>query len=197
MNYSDEELVLLVNDNDEDAKEILFNKYNYIIDIIMAKYKKSIYGLNIDINEVKQDANLAFSDALVRYSDEKESSLPTFISLCVERKVQNCIRKADTIKNHVYNESYSLDYEYESFNRPLAELIGDNSKDPLTNMEKEEDYKELIKKINSILSPFEHDVYSLLVNDFNYIDIAKILDKEPKQIDNTIQRIRTKIKDLL
>ena len=28
-------------------------------------------------------------------------------------------------------------------------------------------------------------------------DIAKILNKEPKQIDNTIQRIRNKIKDLI
>ena len=29
------------------------------------------------------------------------------------------------------------------------------------------------------------------------ITLAKILGKEPKQIDNTIQRIRQKIKDLI
>src|SRR5574344_1405365 len=110
MEYNDEQLSILASENNEDAKDILFKKYSYIIDIILSKYKKSIYALNIDYNEVKQDANLAFTDALVRYSNEKESSLATFISVCVERKVQNCIRKGDTIKNHIYNDAYSLEY---------------------------------------------------------------------------------------
>ncbi|MFA6753434.1 MAG: RNA polymerase subunit sigma-70, partial [Bacilli bacterium] len=39
--------------------------------------------------------------------------------------------------------------------------------------------------------------YKLLINGFTYIDIAKILHRETKQIDNTIQRIRSKIRDLL
>jgi RNA polymerase sporulation-specific sigma factor len=197
MEYNDEQLSILASENNEDAKDILFKKYSYIIDIILSKYKKSIYALNIDYNEVKQDANLAFTDALVRYSNEKESSLATFISVCVERKVQNCIRKGDTIKNHIYNDAYSLEYEYESFSRPLTEIIGDNSKEPLTNLEKEEDFEDLLKKISQSLSPLEKDVYNLMLNGFNYMEISKVLNKEPKQIDNTIQRIRSKIKDLL
>ena len=64
-------------------------------------------------------------------------------------------------------------------------------------MENEERLEELTKKINDDLSPFEKDVYKLVINGFGYQDIAKILNKEPKQIDNTIQRIRNKIKDLL
>ncbi len=197
MEFTDDELTLMVCENNEDAKDVLYDKYNYIIDIIMSKYKKSIYGLGLDYLEVKQEALVAFSDALIRYSDSKETSLPTFISVVVERKVQNCIRKADTIKNKVHNESYSLEQEYENFKRPLEEIIGDNKANPLFKMENEEHYNELIKKINSALSPFEKDVYDLVINEFNYQDIAKILNKEPKQIDNTIQRIRNKIKDLL
>ena len=197
MEFSDEELTVMVCENDEDAKDVLYDKYNYIIDIIMLKYKKSIYALGLDYNEVKQEALVAFSDALVRYSNEKKTSLPTFISVVVERKIQNCIRKADTIKNKVHNESYSLEQEYEVFNRPLEEIIGNNKENPLFKMENEEHYKELLKNIDEALSPFEKDVYDLVINEFNYLDIAKILNKEPKQIDNTIQRIRNKIKDLL
>lgn len=197
MEFSDEELTVMVCENDEDAKDVLYDKYNYIIDIIMLKYKKSIYALGLDYNEVKQEALVAFSDALVRYSNEKKTSLPTFISVVVERKIQNCIRKADTIKNKVHNESYSLEHDYEVFNRPLEEIIGNNKENPLFKMENEEHYKELLKNIDESLSPFEKDVYDLVINEFNYLDIAKILNKEPKQIDNTIQRIRNKIKDLL
>ena len=197
MEFTDEELTLMVSENNEDAKDVLYAKYNYIIDIIMAKYKKSIYALSLDYSEVKQEAMVGFTDALIRYKDSKETSLPTFISVVVERKIQNCIRKADTIKNKVHNESYSLEQEYEVFKRPLEEIIGDNRKNPEVQMENHENYEELIKKINESLSPFEKDVYDLIINDFNYHDIARILNKEPKQIDNTIQRIRNKIKDLL
>ncbi|MDD2208489.1 MAG: sigma-70 family RNA polymerase sigma factor [Bacilli bacterium] len=197
MEYNDIELVHLVSEQDEVAKDALYEKYNYIIDIIMAKYKKVFYVLNMDASEVRQDAMLAFSDALVRYSNEKDTSLATFISLVIERKIQNCVRSADTIKNKKYNERYSLDYEYEAFNKPLSEIIGDADADPLVKISSKEAYQELTTKIKSVLSPLEYEVYKLLVSGFTYIDIAKILEKEPKQIDNTIQRLRTKIKELI
>ena len=197
MEYNDQELSLLFTENDENAKDVLFKKYNYIIEIIINKYKKTIYALNMDINEIRQDANLAFTDAIIKYSREKETSLPTFISLVVERKIQNAVRKAETIKNKVYLNAYSLDYEYDAFQKPLSEIIGDNSGEPLANMTKKEEYEELVNNINSILSPGENDVYKLLIRGFNYQEVAKILNKEPKQIDNSIQRIRIKIRDLI
>jgi len=196
MEYNDLELAMLVKENDEDAKDLVYEKYNYIIDIIMNKYKKSFYVLNMDLTEVRQDALLAFTDALMKYSAEKETTLATFITLVVERKIHNCIRKADSIKNKKDQESYSLDYEYEVFSKPLNELIGDETSDPLIKIETKERYEELVEKIKSSLSPLELEVYELLVNDFNYHQIAQILNRETKQIDNSIQRIRAKIKDL-
>lgn len=197
MEYNDIELTQMVCENNEDAKDVLFEKYNYIINIIIAKYKKTIYALNMDINEVRQEAMLGFSDAIIKYTNNKETTLPTFISLVVERKVQNAVRKAETQKNKIHNEAYSLEYDYESFNRPLEEIIGDTSKDPLKKLESEENCQELINKIETMLSPFEKEVYKLIINGFSYQDIASILNKEPKQIDNTIQRIRNKIKTLI
>lgn len=197
MEYNDYELSQMFNENDENAKDVLFEKYSYIIDIILNKYKKTMYALNMDFSEVRQDANLAFTDAVVRYSCERDTSLPTFISLVVERKVQNAVRKAETVKNKVYTSAYSLDYEYDVFQKPLSEIIGDTSLEPLNNMTKKEEYEELVRKIDGILSPNENDVYKLLIRGFNYQDIARILNKEPKQIDNTIQRVRVKIRDLI
>ncbi len=197
MEYNDIELTQMVCENNEDAKDVLFEKYNYIINIIMAKYKKTIYALNMDINEVRQEAMLGFTDAIIKYTNNKDTTLLTFISLVVERKVQNAVRKAETQKNKIHNEAYSLEYDYESFNRPLEEIIGDTTKDPLKKLESEENCQELISKIETMLSPFEKEVYKLIISGFSYQDIASILNKEPKQIDNTIQRIRNKIKSLL
>ena len=197
MNYDDIEITMMVKENNEDAKDLIYEKYNYIIDIILAKYKKTFYVLGMDQKEIRQEALLAFTDAIVRYSVEKETSLATFITIVVERKIQNMVRKADSIKNKKTQESYSLDYKYQVFNKPLKEILGDSSSDPLFKMETEERYLELVDKIKKSLSPLEFEVYELLINDFNYQDIAKILDKDVKQIDNSIQRIRTKIKDML
>lgn len=71
MEYNDIELVHMVNENNEEAKDILYEKYNYIIDILMTKYKNIFYVLGMDFTEVRQEAMLAFTDALVKYSSEK------------------------------------------------------------------------------------------------------------------------------
>ncbi len=197
MKYNDIELVHMVNENNEEAKDILYEKYKYIIDILMSKYKNIFYVLEMDFNETKQEAMLAFTDALVKYSSDKEAALPTFLTLVIERKILNCIRKADTIKNKKRLDDYSLDYEYEAFNKPLRDMIGDPNSDPFIEVQSNEAYNELVRKIKKSLSPLEYKVYKLLVSGFNYIDIAKELDKNPKQIDNTIQRLRRKIKELL
>ncbi len=65
LDYNVTDLIYLVNENDEDAKDALYEKYSYIIDIIIAKYKKVFYVLNMDFNEVRQEAMLAFTDALI------------------------------------------------------------------------------------------------------------------------------------
>ena len=38
MEYNDYELSQMFNENDENAKDVLFEKYSYIIDIIINKY---------------------------------------------------------------------------------------------------------------------------------------------------------------
>ena len=40
MEYNDIELTQMVCENNEDAKDFLYEKYHYIIDIIISKYKK-------------------------------------------------------------------------------------------------------------------------------------------------------------
>ena len=43
------------------------------------------------------------------------------------------------------------------------------------------------------LSPFESEVLSLYLSGMDYQQIAKLLDKSPKSIDNALQRIRSKL----
>jgi len=196
-NTNDNELIMLYREDDEDAKNILFLKYKFIIDILIKKHIKIINALNIDMQEVYSECTVGFSDGLRSYQDDKDTTLPTFITLCIERRLNTLLKKYNREKYKVIHDSYSLDYFYEQFKRPLIEILTDTKNEPLINMTEDEEYKELVNEIKRTLSIKENKVFDFMIKGFNYQQIAKLLDNSPKQIDNTIQRIKVKIKNIL
>lgn len=194
----DYETISLVRENNPDAKDKLFEKYKYIIDILMIKYKRSAYLLQIDNNDLYQEAMLGFADAINTYQDDKEAGIARFITVCVERKLQNAIKKGSTLKNKARLESLSFEHPLNNVSSTLMDIISDDNKNnPLINLTDQESYEELVKLIKDNLSTQEYEVYNLMVNGLNYQEIAILLDKKPKQIDNSIQRIRGKIKKII
>ena len=67
----------------------------------------------------------------------------------------------------------------------------------LNNLMNEEEFLDLNEKIKEHLSKNEYEVYELLRNGFSYTEIATLLDKTPKSVDNAIQRIKGKVRKIL
>lgn len=199
MNYNNDlELLSMVKESSEEAKDILFEKYKYIIDVEVKKYLGMARQLGYDYSDLYQDGLVGFADALRSYRDDKDAQLSTFITLCVDRNLQVSILKAGRIKNKLITDSLSLEHTYSSFTVPLMDLLSDNfENDPLENITKEENLKELVDKIKESLSDSEYEVYSLMVSGLKYDEIAVLLDKNLKQVDNTIQRVRNKIRNIV
>lgn len=195
-NYPDVDLVYHLSESEE-ASDILFEKYKYIVDIVVKKYSKAAYLFNVDITELRQEAYFAFSEALFRYKDNKDASLATFITLVVERRVRRVIDSANTSKSKLNSNALSLEHVYPEFENPLMYIIGDDSHEPLKNIEDKETTIELINGLKKNLSGTELEVCELLLKQYDYKGIAEILNKNPKQIDNSIQRIRNKLKKML
>ncbi|HAB66275.1 MAG TPA: hypothetical protein DCE23_02805 [Firmicutes bacterium] len=195
---NDYELISMIHESSDDAKDILFEKYRYIIDIEVKKYLRACKGLGYDYNDLYQDALVGFSDAINSYRDDKKTALPSFITLCVDRKLQVSIAKAGRLKNKMINDSLSLEESYGSFSIPLRDLLSDNSQnDPLENILKEEKLEELRKEIKDKLSDSEYDVYLLMIAGLKYDEIAEVLKKDLKQVDNAMQRVKNKIRKIL
>lgn len=191
-------LIKLALEQDEDAKNKLYDEYKYIVDILIHKYHSIATSLNIEINELEQEAFYAFSDAINSYQLDKNAKLSTFISLCVDRRLKKILKKYSTDKAKAMNNTYSLDYDYNEEGATLKDFISDEREfDPLYNLTNKENYEELLEKIKDSLSESEYEVFKFLINGFDYITIAKLTDKNPKQIDNTIQRLKHKIKEIL
>ncbi len=196
--FNDSELCMLIKENNEDAKDIMYAKYNYIITSIIKKYLSIIKKLNLDYHDVYQEAMFGFLDAIDKYDENKDASLKTFISLCVTRRINAAIIKASRLKRKAEQEALSIDYIYDDSNLSLQELISDNNKNnPLEQMTKIEEINYKINLIKEVLSPKEEEVFNLLLNDLDYKQIAIILNTTPKSIDNAIQRIKAKVRKVI
>ncbi|MGN1378935.1 MAG: hypothetical protein ACI4XR_00845 [Bacilli bacterium] len=201
MNYNDideQEIIALMGENDEQIRNIIYDKYSFLVDVILNKYQNAIKYSKINIQDVRCEALYGFSDGINSFSNEKETSLKTFLYLCIERRVLNCIRNNMSNKIKILKDSLSLEYSGDNDKLSLSELIGDNNKfNPLNNIVDKETYKEIYLLAKNNLSNFEFTVFNYMINNFSYIEIASILNKSPKQIDNAMQRIKSKMKYLI
>ena len=76
-------------------------------------------------------------------------------------------------------------------------FLGDTNNNPENVLLYNETKIELINNIKSRLTDFEEQVFELKINNFNYREIAAILDRTPKAIDNALQRIKNKAREEL
>lgn len=74
-------------------------------------------------------------------------------------------------------------------------LLGQSQSPEQLVIEKEvwEDFKQ---RLNGRLSKMENEVLAFYLDGNNYIQIAQLMKKSPKSIDNALQRIRQKVKQM-
>ena len=196
MNYkdfNDYELLDHIHSCNEDANEIMIYKYRPLTVNLAKKLIKYCNG-GIDLNDLIQEGLVGLNEAVNSFREDKETNFGTYAKLCIERRMYSLVKSTRTYKNKILNESISLEDEDEN---NIDRFLIDNSNNP-SDMVEENDYQEnILIELNNQLTDLEKQVFELKKNDFNYKEIAEILDKDPKVIDNTIQRIKAKLKKIL
>ena len=195
MEFSENELTSMICDNNEDLTDAIFDKYSYLVDVIIHKYENTIKTLKLDIEEVKQEAYYAFNDAIINYRDELASSFPTFISLCIRRKLYNRFKIATANKNLTHLNETSINNI--TLKKSNLEKISDMKYNPERIITINDNCEDLVNKILISLSPKEKDVFKLFINGFTTKDISMILKLNIKTIYNTVGRIREKTNSII
>ena len=67
---SDGELIMLYREDDEEAKNLLYYKYKFIINILMNKYRFQLNKMNVDYQEIYSECLVGFSDAIKNFQEE-------------------------------------------------------------------------------------------------------------------------------
>ena len=179
---SDIELIAEINKGNQDAEEELFNRYKSLVAMISRKY----YLIGGEREDLFQEGWFGFIDAVHTYDVNKNDNFKQYAILLIERQMLDAIRRANTNKNQVLSSSMLIDNDDVLSSEMTLE----------DDMIVYETSKILIEEMEANLSKREKEVFEYYLQGYGYQDIAKILNATPKSIDNTLTRVKNKLKSL-
>ena len=191
--FNDYELLNYIAEGNEDANNIIIKKYEPLINKIAIKMLPYCKNNGLDKNDLIQEGMIGLNHAIDKYHEMEDTLFYTYAKKCIERKIISVVIASNRNKNKILNESISYDDE----ENLLLKFIKDTNPNPEEFMIDIELENDLIEKIKEVLTDLEEQVFELLISGFKYKEIAEILDKDQKSIDNAIQRLKTKIRNII
>ncbi len=195
--YSDEQLVELVKNGNDEALNYLLYKYKVLVE----KKAKTYFLIGAGKDDIIQEGMIGLYKAIRDFKEGKTSSFYAFADLCVTRQMISAV-KASTRQKHLPLNSYiSLNkpaYEDENDKSSLLERMPShkviNPEDLLIGRE---NLSIIEGELSNRLSRLEKVVLTLYVDGKSYVEIAKLLKRPVKSIDNALQRIKKKVESIL
>ena len=178
--FSDEELIGRLRAGESAIEEYLLEKYKPFV----KSKSRVLFLVGGDKEDLIQEGMIGLFKAIRDFKMENGAPFASFAKLCVERQMYTAIEAAGRQKNAPLNGYISLSEESEHLlEYGIEEAV----------IEKES-YQQIYANVQNRLSPMEKDVLELFLEGKDYTEIAKILGKTDKSIDNALQRIKGKTK---
>ena len=196
VNKSDEEVVELARQGDNDAQEYLIGKYK---NFVRAK-ARSYFLIGADKEDIIQEGMIGLYKAIRDFRPDKLSSFRAFAELCITRQIITAIKTATRQKHIPLNSYISLNkpiYDEDSDRTLLDVISGTRVTDPEELVISQEDFDDIEAKMGEILSSLEWNVLMYYLEGKSYQDIAAGLDRHVKSIDNALQRVKRKLERYL
>lgn len=175
---TDNDIINLINGGNYELLQVIIKRYLPVINYYVQKY----CGIN-DREDAAQEATFALYSAVRNYHSLK-SSFSTFASICIKRSVISNIKSSQR-KKIIPDELLS----------PIQDIQIADCNSPEKIFFDKESLKDLTDTIKLELSGLEYKVLLLYLSGKNYADIAQELNTSQKSVDNSLSRIRKKLKD--
>ena len=179
-NQTDNELLREIRNGQAKATDELIERYRSTVELIAQKY----IGSPLEKDDLVQEGMIGLLAAIKSYNSEKGATFATYASRCIDNSVKTALKKFSRIKD--IPPSSIIELEEDALDSQMA-------------LSAEDEYlaKESVSALTEILyeglSRFENEVLRLYIVGHSYNEIADKLGKNPKAIDNAIQRIRKKL----
>lgn len=195
---SDEALVSLAQNDDAQAMRVIVDRYESLVKMRSGPY--FIAGAGED--DLLQEGRIGLYKAVRSYNADKQAGFKTFAGLCIVRQMISAVKSSTRKKNQPLNRYISVhsvlpggDEEQEENRYDFIEDVKNGN--PESIMIEKEDAHGMVAEISALLSRFECEVLDLYLGGLSYRKIAAYLQKDPKAVDNALQRIKKKIEEYL
>lgn len=185
--FTDEELIMQLRAGETEIADYLMDKYKNLV----RQKAHTLYLAGGDHEDLLQEGMLGLFKAVREYNLDKEASFYTYASTCITNQMYKAITSSMRQKHQPLNDSLSLN-ELEQEN--AWQLVNEDSPEKiLIDQERNE---QITQKIEDNLSPFENEVLCLYLKGFDYLQISERLARSAKSVDNALQRIRKKVREI-
>lgn len=194
--FEDEKLVKMAQEGDKRALEAVILRY---MNLVYGK-SKAFFLIGADEDDIIQEGLIGLYNAVMKFDGDKFPFFKVFAGICVKRRIITAIKEASRKKHSPLNSYVSLDnnnFDSESDITLLDVLALDELQDPEAILIDRENMDGMEYKINKSLSEMELGVLFQYLEGRSYQEIAEVLGRDVKSVDNAIQRIKKKLQYLL
>ncbi|WZL80439.1 RNA polymerase sporulation sigma factor SigH [Vallitaleaceae bacterium 9-2] len=193
----DEELVEQIRQDNDLAIDFLMNKYKLLVE----KKAKTYFLMGASKEDIIQEGMIGLFKAIRDYNPNKEASFFSFADLCITRQMITAVKAATRQKHMPLNTYVSLNKPSYQDEEDRPELIDSVSNEKVTDPEElligRENLHIIEYELTKKLSPFEKEVLQLYIDGTSYTEVAAIMKRPIKSIDNALQRIKKKVEKIL
>lgn len=189
--FSDEELIEKLRQGENDITDYILEKYKPLV----RKKTNAMYLIGGETEDLIQEGMIGLFKAIRDYRSDKDASFYHFAELCINRQLYSALEASNRKKHQPLNSYISLS-DQDNQGAVAAELLVDQERGPEQMVIEQELWEEYKKRLEQNLSKMENKVLQYYLDGNHYIQIAEIMGKSPKSIDNALQRIRQKIRQI-
>lgn len=191
---TDEELIVQYRKGDNQILEYLLEKHKYIVN----QEAKKLYLLGGETQDLIQEGMIGLFKAIQNYDLKKDGVFYTYARVCVTHNMYTLITTYNRKKHMPLNSYVSIDDTDDmGENHILDQTIIQQNADPESLYLYQEYSENFSKELLCLLSDLEKEVLLKHIAGMHYKEIAQIMSKEPKTIDNTLQRAKNKARKIL
>ena len=168
-------------EGNENAVGELMEKYKGLVNSIA----RSFFLRGVDRDDIVQERMIGLFNAIVNFNLESKVTFITYAHECIKNRLLDYIRNGNRLKNKALDDSVPISEMEETDSRALTpEEIAIN----------EEEAETIKLIILSSLTDDERNIFNMFYEGKSYAEIAEVVGKNTKYVDNALQKIRRKIK---
>ncbi len=180
---------MITPDNSQSTKNAVNNRYDSVV-TVLGEYaplvkSRALRYLNsyCELDDFIQEGNIGLLTAFLKYKDEL-GSFTSFARRCVDAAVIDYLRRLNRLTE--IPKDITVDIEEHE--------VAGTSPDPAEVLAVKDEYLKVVERARTVLSGREFAVFSYMLRGFYPKEIALRLETDLKSVNNTIGRIRAKLK---